>query len=106
MLPKWMSTLLASLCLTLTLAGCGGVETADEIPQSGGVESVEQNLEPLPMCLPGDSLVYWQEVATACGTCTVSRKPGQYTNGYAACSSNISGTRALISRTCGVCELL
>ncbi len=78
----------------------------DETPATGTLDSVEQNLEPVPACVIGDSLVYWSEVATTCGTCTVSRKPGQYVNGYAACASNIAGTRSLISRTCTQCELL
>ncbi len=101
-----LSKLFAAACLSMTLAACGGSELADESLPSDSLSSVEQHLEPVPACPIGDQTVYWTEYGV-CGGCTVSRKPGTPVRQYAACSSNIQGTKALIGNSCQAsCELL
>ncbi|MCY1083110.1 hypothetical protein [Archangium lansingense] len=101
-----LSKLFAAACFSLTLAACGGSELADESIPSDTVSSVEQHVEDVPACVIGDQLIYWTEYGT-CGGCTVSRKPGTPVRQYAACASNIQGTRSHIGNSCQAgCELL
>lgn len=102
-----LSKLFAATCLSLTLAACGGSELADESLQTEEFSRIEQRVEPVPACPIGEETLYWTEVSGICGGCTVSRKPGTPVRKYAACSGNISGTKALIGNTCQTgCELL
>lgn len=101
-----LSKLFAAACLSLTLAACGGSELAGESVQSEELSSVEQRVEPVPACPYGEQTIYWEEYGT-CGGCTVLRKPGTPVRKYAACSGNVSGTKAIIGNTCqSGCELL
>ncbi|WNG62183.1 hypothetical protein F0U59_51390 [Archangium gephyra] len=101
-----LSKLFAAACLSLTLAACGGTESADEVLPSEDLSSVEQHVEPVPHCLPGEQTIYWEEYGT-CGECTVLRKAGMRVRQYAACSGNIAGTKSLIGNPCRTpCELL
>ena len=96
------SRLIASLtaCLALSLAACGG-DAAMDAPEAEAPASVEQGLGYPPHCPNGD-LIYWYENVQACTpTCGNTRKPGQPATEYAACQSNLSGTRTLINvRAC------
>ncbi len=101
-----LSKLFAAACLSLTLAACGGSELADESIQTENHSSVEQRVEPVPGCPYGEQTIYWTEYGT-CGGCTVSRNPGMPVRQYAACSGNVSGTKALIGYSCqSSCEPL
>ncbi|HZI06042.1 MAG TPA: hypothetical protein VEZ71_18575 [Archangium sp.] len=102
-----LSKLFAAACFSLILAACGGSELADESLPSEELSRVEQRVEPVPMCPSGETTLYWEEPSGVCGGCTVSRQPGQPTRKYAACSGNVSGTKAIIGNSCKTpCELL
>jgi hypothetical protein len=95
-----LSKLFAAACLSLTLAACGGTESADEsMQQPEDLSSVGQHVEPVPLCPPGEETIYWTEYGT-CGGCTYLRKPGTPVRKYAACSGNVSGTKAVIGNSC------
>ncbi|AEI62989.1 hypothetical protein [Corallococcus macrosporus] len=97
------SRIVASLtaCLALSLAACGGGEDLEGAPEGAAPASVEQGLGYPPHCPNGD-LVYWYENVQACTPkCGYTRKPGRLATEYAACQSNMSGTRTLINvRAC------
>nr|QLH55542.1 putative lipoprotein [Myxococcus virescens] len=97
------SRIIASLtaCLALSLAACGGGEDLMEAPQGEAPVSVEQGLGHPPHCPNGD-LIYWYENPQACvAKCGTTRQPGRTATEYAACQSNVSGTRTLINvRAC------
>lgn len=102
-----LSKLFAAACFSLSLAACGGSELADESTPADGLSSVEQAVEPVPACPVGQTVVYWDEAYGYCGGCTVLRQPGQPMRKYAACSGNITGTKAMIGTYCASgCELL
>lgn len=95
-----LSKLFAAACFSLSLAACGGSELAEESSSVDTLTRVEQAVEPVPACPVGQTVVYWDEAYGACGGCTVSRQPGQPMRKYAACSGNISGTKAMIGTYC------
>ncbi|GEL74301.1 hypothetical protein [Myxococcus virescens] len=104
------SRLIASLtaCLSLSLIACGGGEADLDVPEGEAPISVEQGLGYPPHCPNGD-LIYWLENVQACtAKCGNTRQNGQPATQYAACQSNITGTRTLINvRYCiPGCELL
>ncbi|QSQ24414.1 hypothetical protein JY651_05505 [Pyxidicoccus parkwayensis] len=94
------SRILVSLAagLTLSLTACGGTEESlTEAPDTGDVlVSTEQGLGIPPNCPNGD-LYYWFENIQGCLTCGTVRNPGQLATQYAACRSNVTGTRTLIN---------
>lgn len=85
-------------CLALSLVACGGTdEPIAEAPvTSDAPVSVEQGLGIPPNCVNGD-LYYWFENVQGCLTCGTVRNAGQLAVQYAACASNVSGTRTLIN---------
>ncbi|MCY1023366.1 hypothetical protein [Pyxidicoccus sp. MSG2] len=94
------SRILVSLtaCLTLSLTACGGAEEPlAEAPDTGDVlVSTEQGVGLPPNCPNGD-LIYWFENIQGCLTCGTVRNPGQLATQYAACQSNVQGSRKLIN---------
>ncbi|AKI98529.1 hypothetical protein ATI61_12273 [Archangium gephyra] len=94
-----LSKLFAAACLSLTLAACGGTESTDESVPPEDLSSVEQRVEPVPLCPPGEQTLYWTEYG-ACGGCLYLRQPGTPVRKYAACSGNVSGTKSLIGNSC------
>ncbi|WIG94730.1 hypothetical protein [Myxococcus sp. SDU36] len=104
------SRIVASLtaCLSLSLIACGGAEVPMDMPEGEAPVSVEQGLGYPPHCPNGD-LIYWVENVQACTPkCGNTRQSGQPATQYAACQSNIAGTRTLINvRYCiPGCDLL
>ncbi|MFY2557688.1 hypothetical protein ACN469_08675 [Corallococcus terminator] len=86
-------------CFSLSLLACGGGEPTAEVPETEApVSSVEQGIGYPPSCRSGDTLIYWVENVQACvQKCGTTRVQGQPATQYAACQSNISGTRTLIN---------
>lgn len=93
------SRVIASLtaCLSLSLIACGGAEAPMDLAEEGAPISIEQGLGHPPHCPNGD-LTYWLENVQACtARCGNTRQNGQPSTQYAACQSNIAGTRTLIN---------
>ncbi|MCP3064528.1 hypothetical protein LXT21_37715 [Myxococcus sp. K38C18041901] len=87
-----------SACFSLSLLACGGQEPASTAPPAESTESVEQGVGFPPSCPAGDSVIYWLEDVTFCkAKCGTTNKPGQQATQYAACQSNIAGTKKLIN---------
>ncbi|MFP2958538.1 hypothetical protein ACLEPN_11995 [Myxococcus sp. 1LA] len=93
------SRIIASLtaCLALSLTACGAGEDLMDAPEGEAPVSVEQGLGHPPHCPNGD-LTYWFENVQACTSkCGNTRQNGQPATQYAACQSNVAGTRTLIN---------
>ncbi|WNZ60028.1 hypothetical protein QEG98_28950 [Myxococcus sp. MxC21-1] len=83
--------------LSLSLIACGGGDASLDVPEGEAPATVEQGLGVPPQCPNGD-LVYWVENVQACTMkCGTTRKPGKPSTQYAACQSNMTGTRTLIN---------
>jgi|GEM_PF-3281394 len=95
--PRILAALTA--CFSLSLLACGGGEpTAESAETQAPLSSVEQGIGIPPVCASGDSLIYWTENVQACVLkCGTTRVPGQPSTLYAACQSNVSGTKTLIN---------
>ncbi|MFP2928270.1 hypothetical protein ACLESO_24340 [Pyxidicoccus sp. 3LG] len=86
-----------ALCFSLSLVACGGGEVpVDEAGTEAPMSSMEQGLGMPPNCPNGD-LFYWLENEKLCGTCGTTRNPGRTATQYAACRSNVSGSKTLIN---------
>lgn len=93
---------LFALATVLMLGACmdGAPDEADPTEST-----IDQAVEDIPNCLPGETLVYWTE-NLGCNTCTQTlNRPGAREYKYAACSGNIHGTRAIIASSCLACSI-
>jgi hypothetical protein len=79
----------------LATAACADVSVAapDE-------SAVEQATGWPPDCPAGDYLFEWSEPVGACGGCTVDARPGLTFLHFAACSSDLLGTKKKLKATC------